>query len=122
MSTIIADVIDRFGCYTAAYERQLIAERQKPAPPSAPDVAPSKPKGRKPDHRQCINATMLLASVFMAHPDWWTMPQVQRLYPDLHPDAIHAAIYNLVKNGRVERRWPKNPGGGTPQEYRWRAA
>lgn len=104
---IIEAVIQRYGIYTAALEREYVKSQQRA--PEPPQTAPSESRVIR-DH---------IAAFLQKHPEWWTMTEISRLLL-IDIATVNTAIYTLTKRGEVTRQsapvWGRRCSA---QRYQW---
>jgi hypothetical protein len=111
----IAAVIEKFGVYTAALEREYIRSQQRPAVELKVRVLqhPGRPKEAKTLSRR----QKLIACLQSKPAYWWTSKDVQA-ETGMDPKCINSELHALSQEGKILRRKEVSSVGHVPIRYR----
>lgn len=109
--SVIAAVLDRYGVYTAALEREYILSQQRKPGETLPVESIDSPSRRA-----------MVATVLQSQPRWWSTVEVHAV-TGLSREFVTQALSQLVYAGFVTRMHPPLKGAaihrGASQRYRW---
>jgi hypothetical protein len=109
--SIIAEVIEHYGSYDAAKEREYIQSQQRTPDQVPTDVA----------HRQDSNRAQVAHILSRGH-GWRSIADLAFL-TELAPQQVLSAVNSLVYDGLAQRQLPAIRGTaihrGVTQRYRW---
>jgi hypothetical protein len=98
---IIAAVLERYDCYSATYERELVKSMQRPAPPLS--LAPGHPNAGAPEKASTISRRQRCYLLLSRDPGiWWTARDVA-LYLGEDRRAVHLSLADLVRMDVIRR-------------------
>lgn len=106
---IIQAVLQQFGRYDAALEREYI-QRQQKRPPTPATATPN----MRPDNAA---RRARIVAFLRRFPQGWTLEQIQRLHPWMTAKQLGTDLGTLCKAGTVEREYA-HVQPGIPQRYR----
>jgi hypothetical protein len=110
----IAAVIEKFGAYSAALEREYIRSQQRPAVELKVRVSDH---GR-PKAQATLSKRQQLIDCLRTRPGyWWTSKDVQKAV-ELPGKVIHSELHALSQEGKILRRKEVSSVGHVPIRYR----